>query len=178
MYGVLANGRQVQCDMQTAHVVKSCYVALSDVLTGAQMVEHFERYFIPAVASDMTGTHTFASSAMSHISHSAWMLPSDAAISVVGTSSSSQGPAESKPSDPPKDKAKSEDQSAAKVAKVNAHWEKIVKDMKQARERDAAQFRAHFDRRPPRNSDRDDRLGRFNDREQNERPSGDRAPRK
>ena len=42
-FGKLADGRQVQCDLQTALAVKMCYVALSDVLTSVQMVEHFER---------------------------------------------------------------------------------------------------------------------------------------
>ena len=45
-FSKLADGRQVQCDLQTALAVKMCYVALSDVLTSVQMVEHFERLFI------------------------------------------------------------------------------------------------------------------------------------
>ena len=55
--------------MQTSQAIKACYIALSDVLSTKQMVEHFERHFMPAVGSDMLGTHSFASAAMSHLSH-------------------------------------------------------------------------------------------------------------
>ena len=120
-YGMLADGRQVQCDMQTAQAIKMCYIALSDVLSSAQMVVHFEDHFLRTVGSEMTGTHSFASSAMSHICHSTWMMPGEAVVSLVGSAGGQSGTPDSNKSHEPSkgDKGKAEDSS--KLAKQLAN---------------------------------------------------------
>ena len=171
-HGKLADGRQVQCDMQTAQAIKSCYVALSDVLSSAQMVEHFERHFIPAVASDMAGTHSFASASMSHLSHSAWMMPGDAATAMVGAASSTASSAESKPAETNKAIAEPKEKTEqSKLERLKTHYERQIKQMKesfQRKSRAGPSSQQFNDRRSGRDT-RDERAVRFTDREDGER---------
>ena len=167
-FGKLADGRQVQCDLQTALAVKMCYVALSDVFTSMQMVEHFERLFIVAVGHDMEGSHSFASSAMGHLNHSSWMTPGDAALASVVAAVGTSGAAETKATGPSKAAADAEEKS--KIEKIKEHYERQLQENKAARLRAEEKLSQHERNRRNGSEHGDDRR-RFRP---NERGDGER----
>ena len=178
-FGKLADGRQVQCDLQTALAVKMCYVALSDVLTSVQMVEHFERLFIVAVGHDMEGSHSFASSAMGHLNHSSWTTPGDAALASVVAATGTHGAAETRATGSSKAAADAEEKS--KLEKMKEHYERQLQENKAARVR-AEEKLGQLERNRRNGSEYGDdrRRFRFNERgdgERNRHGDGDRSTR-
>ena len=172
-FGKLADGRQVQFDLQTALALKACYLALVDVLNPKQVVHHFESVFIQAVCSDMAGGHSLSSATMKHISHSAFMAPGDAALSAAGgftvhppaaVATAKVASTDTKVADPTE-----QARLLAKMEKQKTHLERTISDMSAARDRNKVRFNESNSRGGRGDSDRGDR-----DRSRDSRRSDDR----